>query len=57
MHCQKKHQIITRYNCYGSENFGLGSLLDVYVGLACATAQQVLTLCKKKTKIKYSTSL
>ena len=25
--------------CYGSENFGLGSLLDDYVGLAGATPQ------------------
>jgi hypothetical protein len=25
--------------CYGSENFGLGSLHDDYVGLAGATAQ------------------
>jgi len=36
--------------CYGSENFGLGSLHDVYVGLAGATQQHVLTSCKKKRK-------
>jgi len=30
---------ITGYICYDSENFGLGSLYDDYVGLAGATLQ------------------
>jgi len=33
------HFKIPRCICYGSENFGLGSLLDDYVGLAGANTQ------------------
>ena len=37
--CVERICYIQGYICYGSENFGLGSLHDDYVGLAGATPQ------------------